>query len=291
LWTPTAPNGTTGTRRNIPGLDPYLANVAYDINEVGQVTGRMFDFGTHPETINRGYIWSVTEPAGTPPVDIGLPPAGQWEDIFPLSINNRGQVVGYAIDNSGRYHGFFWNPHQPNGNTGVMQLLEAFEYAVDINDSGVVLGYGGRLQRAHLWTEAGGAVALDSLVDPALNRQFHWASVLNNYGQIIAWESTFRTRGFLLTPNLAADFNGDRQVDGLDLSAWANNFGATGDASRSQGDADADLDADGADFLAWQRDAGVNFGRDPSVIAAPEPSTVPLPLAATALTIRRRRRT
>jgi probable HAF family extracellular repeat protein len=290
LWTPSTPGGTTGTRRNIPGSPSYSANVAHDINELGQVTGRMFRFGTHPETINRGYIWYANTSASSAPFDLGWPPTGSWEDIFPLSINNRGQVVGYAIDDTGRYHPFLWNPDEPNGTTGAMRILDTFTYAVDINDSGVVLGYGGLPQRAHLWTEAGGAVRLDSLIDPALNIHFHSATALNNKGQILAWETTPRTRIFLLTPNLAADFNGDNQVDGGDLAAWTANFGAT-DATQTQGDADDDLDADGADFLVWQRDAGASFGQYPSVSAAPEPSTVPLALAATALTIRRRRRT
>jgi probable HAF family extracellular repeat protein len=290
LWTPSTPNGTTGTRRVIPGLSPYSANVAHDINEVGQVAGRMFQFGTHPETINRGYIWSATAPAGTPPVDIGLPPTGEWQDVFPLSINNRGQIVGYAVDDSGRYHGFFWNPHQPNGTTGAMQLLDAFEYAVDINDSGVVLGYGGLPQRAYVWTEAGGSISLDALVDPALNRHFYYATAINNKGQIIGWEYTYAgNRGYLLTPNLAADFNGDSQVDSSDLSAWSANFGMTGDAAKSQGDADADHDADGADFLAWQRVSGLPLGQSPA-ISVPELATASMTITAWALASRRRQR-
>jgi probable HAF family extracellular repeat protein len=290
LWTPSTPGGTTGTRRNIPGSPSYSANVAHDINEVGQVTGRMFRFGTHPETINRGYIWSTTAPAGTPPVDIGLPPTGEWQDVFPLSINNRGQVVGYASDNSGRYHAFLWNPHQPNGTTGAMQLLDPLEYAVAVNDSGLVLGYGGLPQRAYLWTDAGGAVPLDSLIDPALNIRFHSATAINNKGQILAWETTHRTRIFLLTPNLAADFNGDNQINADDLSAWSANFGMTEGATKTHGDADADLDADGADFLAWQRDAGLSLGQA-AATAVPEPATAALVLAALPLRVRRSRRT
>ena len=39
----------------------------------------------------------------------------------------------------------------------------------------------------------------------------------------------------------------------LNHSAWEHGFGKHGDAIRQDGDADGDTDADGADFLAWQR--------------------------------------
>jgi hypothetical protein len=63
-------------------------------------------------------------------------------------------------------------------------------------------------------------------------------------------------------------------VNGDDLAAWRNAFGAT-----DVGDADGDGDSDGADFLVWQRTAGKNSGGSPSAAVVPEPSTATLALA------------
>jgi hypothetical protein len=74
---------------------------------------------------------------------------------------------------------------------------------------------------------------------------------------------------------LAADFNGDGQVDADDLAMWQAHFG--GDL---QADADADGDADGNDFLLWQRQFGDALA-PPARTATPEPAG--LALAFTAL--------
>jgi hypothetical protein len=59
----------------------------------------------------------------------------------------------------------------------------------------------------------------------------------------------------VVTP-LEADFNGDGLVDGDDLASWRTNFGRSGDAEKSHGDANLDGTVDGADFLLWQTQAG-----------------------------------
>ena len=76
------------------------------------------------------------------------------------------------------------------------------------------------------------------------------------------------------TAGAAADFTGDGLVNGDDLAAWRNAFGATGAA-----DADEDGDSDGGDFLIWQRTAGTSSGGSSGVNAVPEPSAATLALA------------
>ena len=66
---------------------------------------------------------------------------------------------------------------------------------------------------------------------------------------------------------LAADFDGDLDVDGDDLSRWAGDFGGSG------ADADGDGDSDGADFLAWQRQFGNGIASAASSQGVPEPAT------------------
>ena len=85
---------------------------------------------------------------------------------------------------------------------------------------------------------------------------------------------------------LAADFNQDGTVDGLDLAEWQSAYG-----ENSDGDADFDGDTDGSDFLIWQRQFGQNM-LPPSVIAnatVPEPTSILLLGGATLLTLIGRR--
>ncbi|BBO33821.1 PEP-CTERM sorting domain-containing protein [Lacipirellula parvula] len=89
-------------------------------------------------------------------------------------------------------------------------------------------------------------------------------------------ESAFRqgvvVYGTLTTPSLAADFNHDNTVNGLDLTVWKGAFG-TG----AGGDADGDNDSDGADFLIWQRQFGQSVTPSTTTAAAvPEPATLAL---------------
>jgi hypothetical protein len=94
-----------------------------------------------------------------------------------------------------------------------------------------------------------------------------------------------------------ADFDGNSSVDNADLAKWASRFGlktSAGDAF-SQGDANGDGVTDGADFLAWQRQAGevvptaesldalvsaalatVTATGQSSLVAVPEPATLGL---------------
>lgn len=67
---------------------------------------------------------------------------------------------------------------------------------------------------------------------------------------------------------LAADHDGDGDVDRADLAIWEAAYGAS-----NLGDADGDGDTDGADFMIWQwQCTGVLPG--PSAQAVPEPTTL-----------------
>jgi hypothetical protein len=68
-----------------------------------------------------------------------------------------------------------------------------------------------------------------------------------------------------------ADFDANGLVDGEDLAALLENFGAA-DAGRVQGDADGDGFVAGADFLLWQRQFG-------TITAGVTSSSVPEPAA------------
>jgi hypothetical protein len=69
------------------------------------------------------------------------------------------------------------------------------------------------------------------------------------------------------------DFDGDFDVDGVDLGMWKTAYGPNGG-----GDADNDGDSDGADFLIWQQ----NITGAPGVAAIPEPAALTSGLLALA---------
>ncbi|WP_168205324.1 endo-1,4-beta-xylanase [Bythopirellula goksoeyrii] len=72
-------------------------------------------------------------------------------------------------------------------------------------------------------------------------------------------------------PTLSADFDGDGNVDGKDLTVWSTWYGTSSGAVQSSGDANGDGIVDGRDFLLWQR----QFGSSPSlpVAVVPEPTS------------------
>jgi hypothetical protein len=93
----------------------------------------------------------------------------------------------------------------------------------------------------------------------------------------------------------SADFDGDGDVDAVDLATWHAGFGTTSGATHAQGDANADGAVDAADLLAIQKQFGVSSALAASRSAAgvvPEPSSLCGALLAAALVgrIRRRRR-
>lgn len=122
------------------------------------------------------------------------------------------------------------------------------------------------------------------------------ARSLNNIGQL-AFKAAF-TDGveamMLYTPEstteYAANFDGDDDVDGADLTRWRTNFGAGPSATKAQGDADLDGDVDGADFLVWQREVTGPLSSVATVQPVLEPTSGLLTLAAATAAAASRRR-
>jgi hypothetical protein len=90
----------------------------------------------------------------------------------------------------------------------------------------------------------------------------------NNGDEVYAFDNLI-IEGTTFVEFLAADFNQDGNVDGLDLAEWQGDYGVNPDS-----DADFDGDTDGRDFLIWQQ----QFGQStlPLVVAA-STATVPEP--------------
>src|SRR5688572_6782623 len=114
LWTPSTPNGTTGSLTNL-GFLPSGASgsVASGINDRGQVVGNS---GLFP--FQHAFLWSPTTPNGITGsmTEIGfLPGLANASDA--TAINAYGQVAGESYSDTNR-RAFLWTPDLPNGSVG-----------------------------------------------------------------------------------------------------------------------------------------------------------------------------
>jgi len=137
------------------------------------------------------------------------------------AINNAGQVVGYAekrVILGVRKRAFIWDSINGMVNLGTISffkggpILGNESVAVDINDSGQVIGYTGSILnevfgfgRAWLWDKNYGMIKLDDLLPPNSGwRHLIYASAINNRGQIVGGGITVKKEfhAFLMTPVL-----------------------------------------------------------------------------------------
>src|SRR3972149_6488358 len=140
LWTPTTPNGASGTTTDLGTLGG-THSFGNGLNASGQVAGESFttgDAATHP------FLWKPTTPGGA---------TGTMHDLLTLGgtnsygygINAAGQVTG-ASDRTGdsRTHAFLWKPSMLNGTSGTMVNLGSLggteSNGSAINASGQVAG-------------------------------------------------------------------------------------------------------------------------------------------------------
>jgi hypothetical protein len=110
----------------------------------------------------------------------------------------------------------------------------------------------------------------------------------------LGWQVLYAANAVSLRTLLAADFDANGLVNGLDLARWQAGFGIASGATFSQGDADRDGDVDGADFVAWQRSVGMSAATFPVSAFVPEPGAAALLLGAASVlpmrgSMRRRR--
>jgi hypothetical protein len=138
------------------------------------------------------------------------------------------------------------------------------------NDEGLwLLGHsgGGRLIAREGDQLAGRTIAALSFVGNSGGNDGR-PSGLNALGQV-AFQASFTNgdSGLFLYSWLAADFDGDGDVDDNDLEQWEFAMGTAASA-----DANLDGDSDGEDFLTWQRQVGLGA----PILASPA-TTLPEP--------------
>jgi probable HAF family extracellular repeat protein len=165
------------------------STAVYAINQKGETTGA--GYATNPTTGEPEWHAVKWSAAGAP-AELGQLP-GAWWGSQAQAINDFGLVVGWSTTTNECIHAVLWT------GPGQMQDLGALlepdpnnfgtdSYATGINNNGAVVGFysgpaTGGLERAFLWTAAGGMVYLGTLP----NGNSSHATAINDQGQITGW--------------------------------------------------------------------------------------------------------
>ena len=184
--------GASGEIRKLPPLNGDTVGFAWGINENGQAVGTSgLCSNTSLPPVNPAGPHAVLWESDGTPIDLGHLP-GVLPGVYNLatSINNRGEVVGFAQSSDGTQHGFLWSR-----DTG-MQDLGGFPGAVNgtgptccntINDSGEIVGSSFDVNfnsRALVW-QGKMPVDLNNLLIPAESPLYLTGSEsINNAGVI-----------------------------------------------------------------------------------------------------------
>jgi probable HAF family extracellular repeat protein len=196
IWGP----GLTEMRQ----LPPYPGDpdsAATAINDLGEVIGisGICQNAVGDESAVHALLWENGQI-----INLGNLGAEVWNT--PISLNNRGQIVGFALNSLGNSQGFLWTKA-----SGTMQPLpyigdDNAGAAYDINENGQIVGIsnGGTepySQRAFLYTN-GKMNDLNGLVVGDTNLYLLLAQGINDQGEIVgtAAELDGQQVGFLAVP-------------------------------------------------------------------------------------------
>ncbi|HYW47209.1 MAG TPA: hypothetical protein VE959_30360 [Bryobacteraceae bacterium] len=192
------------------------------INNFGQVVGA---YGGAP------FLWTPVA-NGTVGSLVSLPLPGA--SSIASGINDRGQVVGTAVNAFGHSDSFLWSPTTPNGTTGTV-TYPGGSNADQINNYGQIIGLG--YGDSYLWTPSTPNGATGTVTT---GLQFSRAMGINDFGQVI-------TPFTLFTPSVANGTTGSSTVGatGGEQLAINNNGTILGGICGSYGSGNSCIDAHG----------------------------------------------
>jgi probable HAF family extracellular repeat protein len=198
LWTPTTPNGTSGSLIDLGDLPTATASNANGINDYGQVVGFS---QTHnaPGRISSAFLWTPNKPGGTAGSMTDISKATGSGDIA-SSINALGQVAGETAGGSAES---LWTPTAPNGTTGSMTFPgtlpgteESFPGKINVRGQIPGSSYGAftdGLYHANLWsptTPNGTSGTMIDLSDLPGGSNQSYANSVNDAGKVVGAGTT-----------------------------------------------------------------------------------------------------
>jgi probable HAF family extracellular repeat protein len=152
------------------------------------------------------FIWAVAAPAHRAIgyyqlIDLGTL-GGTSSAAY--SINNNGQIVGYAYDSSGIYRATLFDPTGGGNNIDLGNWLGEQSVASSINDNGQIVGRAedsSGYSRATLFDPTGGGNNIDL---GTLGGNLSAAGSINDNGQIVGWamDNLGGLRAALFAPNI-----------------------------------------------------------------------------------------
>jgi probable HAF family extracellular repeat protein len=194
LWTPSAPNGSTGT------ATVFLANAAnvLGINATGQIAG----------TLTSPYLWSPSVPqgsTGTANTD------SRFAGI--TGINDYGQAI---MNSGGQQQILLFTPSVPNGASGTFTSISGLpgsssNYAVAINRNGAIVGYseitdstGNYQVQTFVWTPGVPNGPTGSTVEIPIPAGFSsiTPTAINATGQVVGYMNNTTSSYYYYTPFL-----------------------------------------------------------------------------------------
>ena len=189
LWTPDAPNGTTGSWVDL-GVLGFEQSTAKGLNDLGQVVGMTQTEVNGQFDGDRAFLWTPTTPNGTNGTMVSLGVLGSGRSSEATGINNAQQVVGrwyWSDDPDQERHAFLWTQADGMIDLGTLGGLESG--ATAISSDGKVVGYSqdanGR-GRVFLWTPDQPNGTIGTMIDlGTLGGNEVWATDVNAAGQVV----------------------------------------------------------------------------------------------------------
>ena len=195
---------------------PGTVSRARGINNQNQIVGMTVNAG-----IAQGFLWkdngnSLVDPGEL--INLGFPSTHPFRSSEAYAINERGQIVGTA-NRGGAFGSFPFIITPQNGNyfvdagDGTNALIKelgrlgsGLDYALDLNESGVVVGKSGMcgdIFKTHGFVHVdGGLFDINQLVAPQGDWILESAEGINDLGEIAGWGHTTdrAVHGFVMTP-------------------------------------------------------------------------------------------
>ena len=152
LWTPTTPNGTSGTMQDLATLGG-LNSYSYNVGAGGQVVGAS-EVAVGISTNEHAFLYT----SGSGMVDLNtlIDPLSGWELLDASDINDARQITGQGLI-GGEYHAYLLTPIPIPGDFNNNGVVDAADYVVWRKTDGTQAGY--NAWRTHFGQPAGAGTA------------------------------------------------------------------------------------------------------------------------------------